>query len=86
MYNPINNVIEDHDRLYQKDLRDKNKRKRFEVRYDVEAHTRKEGMADQARQDVFKQNKISHLRFKEERERGFDILTNDPLKGPEATK
>jgi hypothetical protein len=30
--------------------------------------------------------KISHLRFKEEIERGFDILTNDPLKGPEATK
>jgi len=26
------------------------------------------------------------LRYKEEIERGFDILTNDPLKGPEATK
>ena len=45
MYNPINMHIEDHERLYQKDLRDKNKRKRFEVRYDVEADTRKEGMA-----------------------------------------
>lgn len=33
-----------------------------------------------------KLNKISHTRFKEENERGFDILTNDPLKGPEATK
>ena len=31
-------------------------------------------------------NKISHMRFKEESERGFDILTNDPLKGPEASK
>jgi len=37
--------IEDRDRLYQKDLREKNKRMRFEVRYDVEADTRKEGMA-----------------------------------------
>jgi hypothetical protein len=45
MYNPINMHIEDRDRLYQKDLRDKNKRKRYEVRYDVEAETRKEGMA-----------------------------------------
>jgi hypothetical protein len=26
------------------------------------------------------------LRFKEEYERGFDIMTNDPLSGPEANK
>ena len=31
-------------------------------------------------------NKVSHSRFKEELERGFDILTNDPLKGPEASR
>lgn len=49
MYNPINMVIEDEKRLYERDLREKNKRKRFEVRYDVEAMTRKEGMSDQAR-------------------------------------
>jgi len=77
MYNPINMVIEDKARLYERDLREKNKRKRFEVRYDVEAMTRKRGLADQAREDKFKANKISHLRFKEEGERGFDILTND---------
>ena len=40
MYNPINMTIEDEPRLYEKDLREKNKRKRFEVRYDVEAHVR----------------------------------------------
>ncbi len=33
-----------------------------------------------------KLNKVSHTRFKEELERGFDILTNDPLKGPEASR
>jgi hypothetical protein len=33
-----------------------------------------------------KLNKISHSRFKLENERGFDILTNDPLKGPGASK
>ena len=26
------------------------------------------------------------MRYKEEIDRGFDILTNDPLAGPEATK
>lgn len=78
--------IEDEQRLYERDLREKNKRRRFEVRYDVEAMTRKEGMANQARDEEFKKNKISHLRFKEEQERGFDIMTNDPLNGPESTK
>jgi hypothetical protein len=67
-------------------LREKNKRKRFEVRYDVEAKNRKDGFADQDRADLMTLNKVSHSRFKEELDRGFDILTNNPLKGPEASK
>ena len=77
MYNPINMKIEDEQRLYERDLREKNKRKRFEVKYDVEAMTRKGGMAELARDDQMRLNKISHMRFKEQAERGFDILTND---------
>ena len=46
MYNPINMHIEDPNRLYDRDLREKNKRKRFEVRYDVEKMTRKEGFSE----------------------------------------
>lgn len=57
--------IEDEQRLYERDLREKNKRKRFEVRYDVEAKIRKDGFADQEREDVMKLNKVSHTRFKE---------------------
>jgi len=79
MYNPINMHIEDRDRLYQKDLRDKNKRKRFEVRYDVEAETRKEGMAQFERDQTMKVNKISMKRYEEQLNRGFDILTNEPI-------
>lgn len=71
--------IEDHERLYQKDLREKNKRKRFEVRYDVEADTRKEGMAQFEREQALRLNKISMDRYKETLNRGFDILTNDSL-------
>jgi len=44
MYNPVNMKIEDHDRLLEKDIREKQKRQRYEVRYDVEAKTRKEGI------------------------------------------
>jgi len=71
--------IEDRDRLYQKDLREKNKRMRYEVRYDVEADTRKEGMANLERDQEMKLNKISMQRYKEQLERGFDILTNEPI-------
>lgn len=46
LYNPINMKIEDQERLYQRDLREKNKRQRFELRYDVEAMNRKHGLAD----------------------------------------
>lgn len=86
MYNPVNMKIEDKERLYERDLREKNKRKRFELRYDVEAKTRKDGFSEQERGEIMRMNKVSHTRFKEEIERGFDILTNDPLKGPEATR
>lgn len=36
MYNPINMNIEDESRLNEKDIREKNKKKRYEVRYDAE--------------------------------------------------
>ena len=36
MYNPVSMKIEDEQRLYERDLREKNKKKRFEVKYDVE--------------------------------------------------
>jgi hypothetical protein len=46
MYNPVNMKIEDEGRLLEKDIRDKNKKKRYEVRYDVEDTARKETLAD----------------------------------------
>jgi len=49
MYNPVNMKIEDAERLYKMDLREKNKKARYEVRYDVEDLTRKEGLAEQDR-------------------------------------
>ena len=51
MYNPVNMKIEDEKRLFERDLREKNKKARFEVRYDVEQQTRKEGLAEQDRLD-----------------------------------
>lgn len=36
MYNPVNMKIEDEKRLNERDQREKNKKARYEVRYDVE--------------------------------------------------
>jgi hypothetical protein len=82
MYDPVNMHIVDKERLIEKDQREKNKKARYEVRYDVEAVTRKEGLADQDLKEKMKLNKISGLRYKEETARGFDILTNEKLDGP----
>lgn len=81
MYNPVNMKIEDEKRLYEKDLREKNKIARFEVKYDFEQQVRKEGLADVDRRETMKLNKVSGLRFREETQRGFDILTNTKLEG-----
>ena len=76
MYNPINMHIEDEKRLYDMDLREKNKKARYEVRYDVEDLTRKATLAEQDRTDLMKLNRISGKRFREEIKRGHDILSN----------
>lgn len=81
MYNPVNMKIEDAKRLYEKDLREKNKIARFEVKYDFEQQVRKESLAENDRKDKLKLNRVSGLRFKEETQRGFDILTNSKLEG-----
>ena len=81
MYNPINMKIEDQQRLYERDLREKNKKARYEVRYDFEQSTRKDSLAEQDRVNHMSVNKISGVRFREELQRGHDILSNEPLEG-----
>ena len=76
MYNPINMNIEDEARLNEKDIREKNKKKRYEVRYDAEQMTRQEMLAEQDRLDNMKLNKVSYKRVEEQIGRGHDILTN----------
>lgn len=49
MFNPINMKIEDPERLYKMDLREKNKKARYEIRYEEELNARKGGLAEQDR-------------------------------------
>ena len=81
MYNPINNVAEDEQRLNDKDTREKNKKARYGIRYVADAATREETLAEQDRLDKMSLNKVSRKRVQEEEGRGFDIIANEKLQG-----
>ena len=51
MYNPINMVVEDEQRLQDLDQREKNKKARYGVRYEADSNTRAEMIAEQDRLD-----------------------------------
>lgn len=76
LYNPINGKIEDEKRLWERDLKEKNKRKRFELRYDMERQFHKQALGDEERNLQISLNKIDVQRFRDTTDRGFDIMTN----------
>lgn len=82
LYNPINGKIEDEKRLYERDLKEKNKRKRFELRYDMERQVHKQSLGEEERLGQISLNKINVQRFKDTTARGFDILTNKQFNNP----
>lgn len=77
MYNPINNIAGDEERLKEKDLRERNKKKRFEARTEIDKKQKEDGNNRSELNDQMKLTKISHMRVREELERGFDIVSND---------
>ena len=79
LYNPINCNIEDEERLKQNDLREKNKKKRYEVRAVFEGETKKNSEENAKKAADKSMAKVSHMRVREEVERGFDILSNGQL-------
>ena len=73
--------VEDETRLNDKDQRERNKKKRYEARHQIEETVREETLAEQQRLDEMSLKKVSHQRVAEELSRGFDILTNGELRG-----
>ena len=65
MYNPINMVVEDEQRLQDLDQREKNKKARYGVRYEADASTRAEMIAEQDRLDKMSLKKVSYKRIAE---------------------
>ena len=62
LYNPVNMKIEDEKRLYERDLREKNKKKRYEVRFDMEReyHVRKRERVGTERDQRRKREEDAH--------------------------
>ena len=67
-------------------MREKNKKKRYEVRYDVEHEAHLRGLEEEERLKWMAINKIDPKKFTDYMERGFDILTNAPLEGKNAIR
>ena len=51
MYNPINMEVGDEQRLKEKDLREKNKKKRYELRTELDKKQAEDGDAAKAKRD-----------------------------------
>lgn len=86
LYNPVNMKVDDEQRLYERDLREKNKKKRYEVRYDVEHEAHIRGLEEEERVKWMAINKMDPRKYTDHLERGFDILTNNPLEGKGADR
>ncbi len=86
LYNPVNMKIEDEKRLQEKDIREKKKKQRFEIRYEVENDLRVKGIEELEKTKLQKLNRVNYRRYVEHLDRGFDILTNDQFDSPEMQK
>jgi hypothetical protein len=66
--------------LKNADIKDYNKKKRYEIRYEMEDHYRdKNNILKDKKEEKFK-NKFSYNKFKELDSRGFNILNNNEVK------
>jgi hypothetical protein len=81
LYQAISSKVVDPARLYEIDMKNKNAKKRYETRYDVEKEYHERDIEQQEKQKVQMINRISHERFLEDVNRGFDIINHSPYQG-----
>jgi hypothetical protein len=81
LYQPIGMKVVDKKRLEEIDIKEKNSKKRFEVRYDVEKDYLVRDINSQDLKKSASLNRISHQRFLETANRGFNIISHAPFQG-----
>lgn len=62
--------IEDPKRLEEKDLREKNKKQRFDIKYDVENKWQMQGIVDFEKEKLQHINRVNYRRYVEHLDRG----------------
>lgn len=77
MFNPVNNSVVNKERLNNHDLKEKNKKKRYEIRYDIEDHYRNKQVEGELKQEYNANKKISYNRYRNTDNRGYDIVNFD---------
>lgn len=86
LYQPIGMKVVDKKRLEEIDLREKNAKKRYENRYDIEKDYRVKDIVEQDLKKSASLNRISHERFLETTNRGYNIISHAPFQGLGAEK
>mgnify|MGYP001114711110 FL=1 len=86
LYQPINMRVVDANRLYEIDMKNKMAKQRYETRYDVEKDYRERDIEESQRKEMLRLNRINPQKYLEPKERGYNILTNNPYYGRYAEK
>lgn len=81
LYQAISSKVVDADRLFEIDTKNKNARKRYENKYDIEKEYHDRDIEQQEKMKIQSLNRISHERYTEDQNRGYDIVSHSPFRG-----
>ncbi|OMJ67128.1 hypothetical protein SteCoe_35794 [Stentor coeruleus] len=84
LYQAISSKVVDAARLYEIDMKNKQAKKRFENRYDIEKEYHDRDIEFQEKAKFQAINRISHERYTEDPKRGYDIINHNPYEGMNA--
>lgn len=81
LYQAISSKVVDPERLYEIDIKNKQAKVRYENKYDIEKDYHDRDIEQQEKAKIQAGNRISHERFMESMNRGYDILSHSPFEG-----
>lgn len=77
LYNPVTNVVHDKEKVEKLDQVEKDKKKRYEIKYDIDNFYRNKSIAADLQKEIHKHPILSYERYKHEDARGYDIINLD---------
>lgn len=70
-------MVHDKEKIEKLDQTEKNKKKRFEIKYDIEDFYRNKSIAVDLQRELYKNPVLSYERYKHQDARGYDIISLD---------